>query len=82
MSRDIKSSVLNEANYMLETKGTIRQVANYYKVSKSTVHKDLSERLIKYDKALYNEVNDIIKNHLNERHIRGGEETRRKYKRR
>lgn len=79
---NIKQRVINEANRMLETKETIRGIAEYYKVSKSTVHKDLRERLKKYDLKKYNEVNIIMQEHLAERHIRGGEETKRKYQRR
>ena len=49
------------------------------KVSKSTVHKDLHERLLKIDKEKYKNVEDILKYHIDIRHIRGGESTRKKY---
>ncbi len=50
-----------------------------FHVSKSTVHKDLHERLLKIDKIKYKKVDDILKFHTDIRHIRGGESTRRKY---
>lgn len=74
--------VLSEANHMLNTKETIRQIANKFNVSKSTVHKDLSERLKTINPSIYNEINIILQNHLAERHIRGGEATQQKYQKR
>lgn len=82
MSEDIRNRVINEANYMLETKDTIRNIAKEFNISKSSVHKDLSYRLEKYDIDLYNRVKEVLNKHLEERHIKGGEETKRKYKRR
>lgn len=79
---NIKNRVLNEAQRIIETKETIRNIAEYFKVSKSTVHKDLRERLKKYDLEKYNKVNVIMNEHLAERHLRGGEETKKKYQRR
>ena len=75
----INERVLKEANYIIKTGYTIREVAKEFKVSKSTVHKDLSERLKKINKEKYNEVENILKYHLNIRHIRGGESTKKKY---
>lgn len=75
----INERVLKEADFILKTGYTIREVAEIFNVSKSTVHKDLKERLIKIDKNKYNKVNEILKYHLNIRHIRGGESTRKKY---
>ena len=75
----INERVLKEADFILKTGNTIREVAEIFNVSKSTVHKDLKERLIKIDKNKYNRVNEILKYHLNIRHIRGGESTRKKY---
>lgn len=80
MNSIIKSRVLDEANYMFETKQTIRQVAKVFKVSKSTVHKDLHERLLDIDNNLFIKINDILKYHIDVRHIRGGESTKKKYK--
>jgi len=71
--------VLEEAHYIIETKKTIREIAAAFYVSKSTVHKDLSNRLLEIDKSLYDEVKKILKYHTNIRHIRGGESTKNKY---
>ena len=65
--------------YMLSQNCTVRQVAQAKGLSKSTVHKDLTERLPFYDSKLYNEVRQHLKKNGAERHIRGGEATRRKY---
>lgn len=75
----IRTRVIEEANYIIKTKETVREIANKFKVSKSTVHKDLSERLKKIDKNLYDEVDKILKYHIEIRHIRGGESTKNKY---
>jgi putative DeoR family transcriptional regulator (stage III sporulation protein D) len=76
---DINSRVISEANYMLKTGKTVREIAQIFRVSKSTVHKDLHERLIKIDKNLYTNVDKILKYHIDIRHLRGGESTRIKY---
>lgn len=81
MNKDIKTRVLNEANHIIKTQDTIRKTASLFNVSKSTVHTDLSERLKEIDKKLGAEIDDIFKNHDKEKHIRGGEVTRQKYKR-
>lgn len=80
MNSLITKRVLDEANFILETKKTIREIAKIFNVSKSTVHKDLHERLIDIDLKLFNEVDNILKYHIDIRHIRGGESTKRKYK--
>lgn len=72
--------VIDEANYMLDTKKTIREIAKVFNVSKSTVHKDLHERLIDIDFKLYEQIDSILKYHIDIRHIRGGESTKKKYK--
>ena len=72
--------VIDEANYMLDTKKTIREIAKVFNVSKSTVHKDLHERLIDVDSELYKQIDSILKYHIDIRHIRGGESTKKKYK--
>jgi len=76
----IKKRVIEEAKYMIETKQTVREIAKKFKVSKSTVHKDLHERLTKIDTYLSDEVEKILKYHIDIRHIRGGESTKKKYK--
>lgn len=75
----IRKRVLDEANYMIKTKETVREVASKFKVSKSTVHKDLHDRLKQIDSKLYEEVNKILKYHIEIRHIRGGQSTKNKY---
>lgn len=71
--------VISEANYIVSTKKTIREIASIFKVSKSTVHKDLHERLIYINKDLYDKVYDILQYHIDIRHIRGGQSTKKKY---
>lgn len=75
----LNERIINEALYMIETEKTVREIANVFKVSKSTVHKDLHERLIKIDQSLYLDVSKVLKYHTEIRHIRGGESTKRKY---
>lgn len=75
----INARVLNEAEVMIKTGYTIREIARMFHVSKSTVHKDLQERLFKIDKNKYKEVEKIIKYHTDVRHIRGGTSTKEKY---
>lgn len=76
---DIKKRVLKEANYIIETKKTLRETAKKFNVSKSTVHKDVKERLEKIDKKKYTEVKEIMRQHIEVRHIRGGISTKNKY---
>lgn len=80
MKKDIIERTLTESEYMLKTKKTIREIAKEFNVSKSTVHKDLSQRLKVINEEKYNNVIKIINEHLNTRHIKGGEATRKKYK--
>ena len=71
--------VLQEAEYILNTKDTIRNVATKFKVSKSTVHKDMNERLEHLSLELYNQIRLILDEHLKIRHIKGGESTKIKF---
>ena len=80
MNSLIIKRVIDEANYMLNTKKTIREIARVFNVSKSTVHKDLHERLFDIDSKLFEQIDDILKYHIDIRHIRGGESTKKKYK--
>ena len=75
----LNERIINEALYMIETDKTVREIATIFKVSKSTVHKDLHERLMKIDKKLYLDVSKSLKHHTDIRHIRGGESTKKKY---
>ena len=74
------SRIMDEAHYMLDKNSTIRELAKIFNVSKSTVHKDLHERLIDINYNLYIEIDKILKYHTFVRHIRGGESTKKKYK--
>ena len=80
MNSLIVKRVIDEANYILDTKETIREIAKVFNVSKSTVHKDLHERLIDINYKLYEKVDSILKYHIDIRHIRGGQSTKKKYK--
>ena len=79
MNSFILKRVKGEANYILDTSKTIREIASIFNVSKSTVHKDLHERLYYIDEDLYKSVDKILKYHTDVRHIRGGESTKLKY---
>ena len=68
------------AVYMIETGATVRAAAQKFGISKSTVHKDLSQRLPRYNKLLYEQVRKVLDVNKQERHIRGGMATRQKYK--
>ena len=69
--------ILGEA--LVKQRSTVRAIASIYGISKSTVHKDLTECLPRVDKDLYDQVNKILQINKSERHLRGGEATRRKY---
>ena len=66
--------------YIIEHKATVRAAAKQFDISKSTVHKDVSERLKYVDRQLYQEVKTVLDTNKAQRHIRGGMATRRKYK--
>ena len=68
------------AVYMIETGATVRAAAKEFGISKSTVHKDLSQRLDRYNHTLYLQVREVLDKNRQERQIRGGLATRRKYK--
>ncbi|MBO8129423.1 MAG: sporulation transcriptional regulator SpoIIID [Peptococcaceae bacterium] len=76
----IQKRVLDICTYILETNATVRQAATVFKVSKSTVHKDMTERLPSLNKELAQKVRAVLELNKAERHLRGGEATRRKYK--
>lgn len=76
---EIEQRIKEEVKFMLETGGTIRQCANYFKMSKSTVHKDLSHRLKNINLTKYSEVKKILDVNWEEKYIRGGLATQRKY---
>jgi putative DeoR family transcriptional regulator (stage III sporulation protein D) len=76
----MEERIIELANYTIEQKATVRETAIRYGVSKSTVHKDLQDRLPLINKQLYHAVNEVLMLNKAERHIRGGLATRRKYK--
>ena len=75
----IYQRVLEISHYMLETEATVRQAARSFGVSKSTVHKDITERLPQINSHLARQIKKILDKNKAERHLRGGEATRRKY---
>ena len=79
MTDTIEKRACKLAVYMIETGATVRTAAHHFGISKSTVHKDLSQRLEKINGALYVQVRQILDVNKQERHIRGGMATKRKY---
>lgn len=80
MRPDIEKRVIDSALYIIENKSTVRATAKFLGVSKSTVHKDVADRLLEIDKDLAEQVRKILNTNKEERHIRGGEATKNKYK--
>ena len=76
----IKERTIKIGKYIVETRKTVRVIAKEFGVSKSTVHKDLTERLPEINPDLANEVKEILDYHKSIRHLRGGEATKMKYK--
>ena len=76
----IRKRVLDIGRHILESKHTVRQAAGVFGVSKSTVHKDMIERLPTINENMANQVKQVLDLNKAERHIRGGEATRKKYK--
>ncbi len=77
---DLDERIIAEAHYILESSGTVRSTAIKFGVSKSTVHKDLSQKLYYINERLFIDVKKLLGDNLSERHLRGGEATKRKYK--
>ena len=80
MTDNIEDRACALAVYMIETGATVRSAARHFGVSKSTVHKDLSQRLPQFNKTLYEQVRQVLELNKQQRHIRGGMATRRKYR--
>ncbi|MNP38873.1 Stage III sporulation protein D [compost metagenome] len=76
---DIEERAKTLATYIIETKSTVRAAAKMFNVSKSTVHKDIAERLEKVNPSLANEAKKVLEINKSERHIRGGLATKMKY---
>ena len=79
MKEYIALRVFEAAHFIIETGATVRDAAKKLGVSKSTVHKDVAERLSELDKRLFKEVRVVLNVNLDERHIRGGQATKQKY---
>ena len=80
MNTNIEERACELANYIIENRATVRSAAKQFGISKSTVHKDLSERLRQYNRSIYLQVIAILDENKAQRHIRGGLATRKKYK--
>jgi putative DeoR family transcriptional regulator (stage III sporulation protein D) len=80
MSDTIEERACALAVYMIETGATVRSAARHFGISKSTVHKDLQQRLPQYNRVLYEQVRQVLNVNKQQRHIRGGMATRKKYK--
>ena len=80
MKGNIEERAGQLALYIIENRATVRAAAAKFGISKSSVHKDLVERLPTFNKPLYLQVKEVLEENKAERHIRGGIATRRKYK--
>jgi putative DeoR family transcriptional regulator (stage III sporulation protein D) len=80
MQEYICQRVLEISEFIIENNGTVREAAKKFGVSKSTVHKDVTERLPRINKELFLKVRNILDKNKAERHLRGGEATRKKYR--
>lgn len=80
MRGDIEQRACDIAVYIIDNKVTVRTAAKRFGISKSTVHKDLTERLVKINPGLYAQVRAVLDQNKAERHIRGGMATKKKYK--
>ena len=79
MPDSIEERACKLAVYMIETGSTVRTAAKHFGISKSTVHKDLSQRLPHCNKILFEQVRDVLELNKSQRHIRGGMATKKKY---
>lgn len=80
MYNDIEERACDVARYIVENRSTVRAAAKEFGISKSTVHKDITQRLEKVNPSLFDQVRVLLDTNKAERHIRGGLATRRKYK--
>ena len=79
MAQDIDLRARDLAVYILEHRATVRDAAKHFGISKSTVHKDVTERLRRVSPSLWAQVRQILLENKAQRHLRGGEATRQKY---
>ena len=80
MKGDMEERAETLALYIIENRATVRAAAKQYGISKSTVHKDIHDRLPKFNRTLYLQARQVLEENKAQRHIRGGMATRRKYK--
>ena len=80
MKGNMEERAVKLAQYIIENGATVRSAADQFGVSKSTVHKDLSERLPAFNRSLYLQAKAVLEENKAQRHIRGGIATRKKYK--
>ena len=80
MNESMEDRARRLALYIIENRSTVRAAARKFGISKSTVHKDISERLPQFNRTLYTQVKEVLEVNKAQRHIRGGLATRRKYK--
>ena len=80
MKGNIEERACALADYIIENRATVRAAAKKFGVSKSTVHKDLQDRLPAFNQSLYRQVKEVLDENKAERHIRGGIATRKKYR--
>ena len=81
MREEVRLRVLQAAEHILETGATVRACAVKFGVSKTTIHKDMRDRLPQVDEKLCEQVDAVLKRNLSERHLRGGDATRQKFQR-
>jgi len=79
MKEYIRARAQDLGEFVIKTRATVRLAARHFGISKSTVHKDVTERLLEIDTTLALRVAEILEINLRERHLRGGEATRKKY---
>ena len=79
MKEYIEERAIEIANSIIEEKATVRQAAKKFGVSKSTIHKDVTERLLQINRQLASQAREVLDTNKKERHIRGGMATRKKY---
>ena len=79
MKEYIEERAIEIANYIIEEKATVRQAAKKFGVSKSTIHKDVTERLLQINRQLASQAREVLDTNKKERHIRGGLAPRKKY---
>ena len=79
MKEYIEERAIEIANYIIEEKATVRQAAKKFGMSKSTIHKDVTERLLQINRQLASQAREVLDTNKKERHIRGGMATRKKY---